>query len=155
MQAVVTARRADPVYVSCGHRVSLNTATTLVKNTSKCRIPEAINAADLISRNLVDKVKRCRSIHDIEDIRWCGKLFKKSLHRCVTRGSPVDFSISQVTTKRDAGLIKDFTQTSKTESPVSCAPPAKPDTHLSAETRSCPSIPHPFSYATIAGRKTN
>jgi len=50
-----TKDNANPVYVSPGHRVSLNTAIELVLKTSVYRIPEPTRLA----HNYLQKVRRC------------------------------------------------------------------------------------------------
>ncbi|GMH40770.1 hypothetical protein BSKO_08674 [Bryopsis sp. KO-2023] len=44
-----------PIYVSTGHRISLELGIELVKKCSLCRIPEPIRQADLRSRRIVRK----------------------------------------------------------------------------------------------------
>ncbi|KAK5575273.1 hypothetical protein RB653_010530 [Dictyostelium firmibasis] len=43
----------NPIYVSVGHRVSLETALKVVKLTSPYRVPESIRQADLLSRDYI------------------------------------------------------------------------------------------------------
>ena len=45
--------RANPVYVSVGHRISLASAGQLVRRCSRYRVPEPIRQADLRSRDLI------------------------------------------------------------------------------------------------------
>ncbi|MEM1658281.1 MAG: endonuclease V [Candidatus Jordarchaeales archaeon] len=51
--AAVSIKRLKPVYVSVGHKVSLNTAIKLVVETSKNRTPEPIRMAHSVSRSYV------------------------------------------------------------------------------------------------------
>lgn len=48
---------AEPIFVSVGHMISLNTAVEIVKRCTKqgCRIPEPVNVADLGSRLYLKK----------------------------------------------------------------------------------------------------
>lgn len=48
--AVYTRIGAKPVFVSVGHKISLETAVGIVLETSKFRIPEPLRQADLLSR---------------------------------------------------------------------------------------------------------
>lgn len=48
--AVVAPNTHNPIFVSTGHRVSLDTAVALVIAMSKHRVPEPIRQADLRSR---------------------------------------------------------------------------------------------------------
>jgi len=43
---------AKPVFVSVGHRVSLETALSIVRHTTKTRIPEPLRIADLTARRM-------------------------------------------------------------------------------------------------------
>ena len=43
----------NPVYVSVGHRVSLDTAVRLVLKCSRYRVPEPIRWADIKSREYI------------------------------------------------------------------------------------------------------
>ena len=43
-------RIANGLYVSVGHRVSLDTAVTMVKKLSKSRVPEPLRLADIASK---------------------------------------------------------------------------------------------------------
>lgn len=52
-RAAQAATSAKPVFISVGHRVSLDTAVALTRLVSKSRIPEPIRAADLRSRDLL------------------------------------------------------------------------------------------------------
>ncbi|KAF9920280.1 hypothetical protein FBU30_009910 [Linnemannia zychae] len=45
----------NPIFVSTGHKVSLDTAVALVRSCSRFRIPEPIRQADLKSRNEIKK----------------------------------------------------------------------------------------------------
>lgn len=45
----------NPIFVSIGHRVSLETAVALVRACSRFRVPEPIRQADLKSRNEIKK----------------------------------------------------------------------------------------------------
>ena len=51
-----------PVFISVGHRVSLETAVALTRLVSKSRIPEPIRAADLRSR---DQLRELREAADL------------------------------------------------------------------------------------------
>jgi len=44
---------ARPIYVSVGHKISLRTATKLVREVSRYRIPEPLRLADINSRKMV------------------------------------------------------------------------------------------------------
>ncbi|KAI3963655.1 hypothetical protein MKW98_021895 [Papaver atlanticum] len=44
-----------PIYVSIGHRISLDSAIELVRFTCKYRVPEPVRQADIRSRNFVQK----------------------------------------------------------------------------------------------------
>lgn len=48
--AVNTRIEAKPVFVSVGHKISLETAVAIVLETSKFRIPEPLRQADLLSK---------------------------------------------------------------------------------------------------------
>lgn len=48
--AVKTTERANPIYVSTGHRVALDTAVELVLQLSSRKLPEPIRRADRLSR---------------------------------------------------------------------------------------------------------
>jgi len=43
----------NPIYVSIGHKISLDSAVTIIKNMTKCREPEPIRIADRESRKLM------------------------------------------------------------------------------------------------------
>jgi len=43
---------AKPVYVSIGYKISLRTAVKLVREVTKCRIPEPLRLADINSRKM-------------------------------------------------------------------------------------------------------
>ncbi|MFP4646940.1 MAG: endonuclease V [Candidatus Acetothermia bacterium] len=51
--AVKTYTRANPIYVSIGHQIDLETATELVLLTSEFKMPEALRQAHIISREEV------------------------------------------------------------------------------------------------------
>uniref|UniRef100_A0A7S2RKM7 Endonuclease V n=2 Tax=Mucochytrium quahogii TaxID=96639 RepID=A0A7S2RKM7_9STRA len=53
--AVCTKGTTKPIFVSQGHRVSLNTCVDIVKNCCKHRIPEPVRQADLLSRDWLRK----------------------------------------------------------------------------------------------------
>jgi deoxyinosine 3'endonuclease (endonuclease V) len=53
----------NPIFVSIGHRVSLETAVALVRSCSRYRIPEPIRQADLKSRTEIKK--------------WCNSLARE------------------------------------------------------------------------------
>ncbi|KAI3837936.1 hypothetical protein MKW92_032290 [Papaver armeniacum] len=44
-----------PIYVSIGHRISLDSAIQLVRFTCKYRVPEPVRQADIRSRNFLQK----------------------------------------------------------------------------------------------------
>lgn len=46
----------NPIYVSCGHKLSLKTAQTVVYQCCRSRIPEPIRQADLRSREVIRKL---------------------------------------------------------------------------------------------------
>ncbi|KAG7029766.1 Endonuclease V [Cucurbita argyrosperma subsp. argyrosperma] len=50
-----TADSLKPIYISIGHRVSLDTAIRIVKSTCKFRVPEPIRQADIRSREYLRK----------------------------------------------------------------------------------------------------
>ena len=50
--------RSRAIYVSVGHRVSLERAVDLVRKTTRDRYPEALRIADRISRNMKGNEKR-------------------------------------------------------------------------------------------------
>lgn len=52
-----TDKSSQPIYVSTGHRVCLETSISLTKRVSKFRIPEPIRVADLGSRDYIRKMK--------------------------------------------------------------------------------------------------
>lgn len=54
--AVVRQGQAKPVYVSVGHKISLESAVRLVQRCQTTRIPEPIRQADLRSREYVRKI---------------------------------------------------------------------------------------------------
>jgi deoxyinosine 3'endonuclease (endonuclease V) len=59
LQAVRTSAEAtNPVYVSVGHKISLETAVKLVLACSLKRVPEPVRQADLLSRKYIRKEKR-------------------------------------------------------------------------------------------------
>jgi len=49
--AVTTRVGAKPVFVSVGHKISLETAIRIVLETSRLRIPEPLRLADLLSKS--------------------------------------------------------------------------------------------------------
>jgi len=55
--AVKTTDRANPIYVSIGHRVDLDTAVDLVLQTSSRKLPEPIRRADQLSRQATRRPK--------------------------------------------------------------------------------------------------
>ncbi|XP_022997458.1 endonuclease V isoform X2 [Cucurbita maxima] len=50
-----TVDSLKPIYISIGHRVSLDTAIRIVKSTCKFRVPEPIRQADIRSREYLRK----------------------------------------------------------------------------------------------------
>ena len=52
--AIVKPNQCKPIYVSVGHKISLDTAVTIVKKCQQSRIPEPIRQADLRSREYVN-----------------------------------------------------------------------------------------------------
>ncbi|ORZ37051.1 endonuclease V, partial [Catenaria anguillulae PL171] len=48
----------NPVFVSVGHRVALDTAVRLVVACCKFRVPEPVRLADLMSRDVVRRIQR-------------------------------------------------------------------------------------------------
>lgn len=48
-----TDSSSKPIFISVGHRISLDTAITLVTMTCKFRIPEPIRQADIKSRSYI------------------------------------------------------------------------------------------------------
>ncbi|KAK3269448.1 hypothetical protein CYMTET_22109 [Cymbomonas tetramitiformis] len=55
--AVAAPSCIKPVFISVGHRVSLETAVELTKRVSRTRIPEPVRAADLQSRELLRELE--------------------------------------------------------------------------------------------------
>ncbi|CAI8010605.1 Endonuclease V [Geodia barretti] len=53
-----SAEATNPVYVSVGHKISLDTAVGLVLACSLKRVPEPVRQADLLSRKYLRKEKR-------------------------------------------------------------------------------------------------
>jgi len=51
-------RTRNPVYISSGHRVSLETSVDLVKMCSLFRIPEPVRQADLKSRSYIRDLRK-------------------------------------------------------------------------------------------------
>ena len=45
-----TDKASNPVYISVGHKISLDTATSLVYTCCKYRVPESVRQADILSR---------------------------------------------------------------------------------------------------------
>ncbi|XP_004498613.1 uncharacterized protein [Cicer arietinum] len=50
-------RSLKPIFVSIGHRISLQTAITIIQMTCKYRIPEPIRQADISSRDYIRKIE--------------------------------------------------------------------------------------------------
>jgi deoxyinosine 3'endonuclease (endonuclease V) len=62
-----TQESTNPIYVSVGHRMSLDTALDLVNLTiTKFRIPEPIRQADLRGRELVKQIYDNDKLNDIK-----------------------------------------------------------------------------------------
>jgi len=58
IQALKTAKDTkNPMYISIGHKISLDTAKKVVLKCCKYRVPEPIRHADQISRELVRKME--------------------------------------------------------------------------------------------------
>ncbi|MEX2705994.1 MAG: endonuclease V [Candidatus Freyrarchaeum guaymaensis] len=55
--AVTTRVGAKPVFVSVGHKISLETAIRIVLETSRLRIPEPLRLADLLSKSRKKELK--------------------------------------------------------------------------------------------------
>lgn len=73
-----TAKSTNPIFVSCGHRVSLPSAVAIVGAACRHRVPEPIRMADLISR---DYLRRLRD-GAIEAPAWLEQLrFEASCRR--------------------------------------------------------------------------
>ncbi|KAJ8763856.1 hypothetical protein K2173_003638 [Erythroxylum novogranatense] len=53
-----TEDTSKPIFISIGHRISLETATEIVKMTCKFRVPEPVRQADIRSRDYIQKHKR-------------------------------------------------------------------------------------------------
>lgn len=50
-----TGGSLKPIFISIGHRISLDTAITIVKMSCKYRVPEPIRQADIRSREYLRK----------------------------------------------------------------------------------------------------
>lgn len=46
-----------PIFISIGHRISLQTAIMIVQMTCKYRVPEPIRQADIRSRDYIQKLE--------------------------------------------------------------------------------------------------
>ncbi|KAI5393918.1 hypothetical protein KIW84_060859 [Lathyrus oleraceus] len=55
-----------PIYISTGHRISLQTATAIVQMTCKYRIPEPIRQADIRSRDYIRKFEMNARLKQID-----------------------------------------------------------------------------------------
>jgi deoxyinosine 3'endonuclease (endonuclease V) len=70
-KAVLTVEECtNPVYVSVGHRLSLDTAVKLVVQCSKYRVPEPVRQADIQSRSFIqDNFKSVADrLHTIQEL---------------------------------------------------------------------------------------
>jgi hypothetical protein len=62
-----TEKSTDPLIVSVGHKVSLDTAINIVTNSCRFRVPEPIRIADLRSRHIIKKYDYEQDTFDILD----------------------------------------------------------------------------------------
>ncbi|KAJ6822246.1 putative endonuclease V isoform X1 [Iris pallida] len=53
-----TTGSSKPIYISIGHRISLNSSCKIVKMCCKFRVPEPIRQADIRSRSFLQKMQR-------------------------------------------------------------------------------------------------
>ncbi|OIW09248.1 hypothetical protein TanjilG_01219 [Lupinus angustifolius] len=52
-----TKASVKPIYISSGHRISLQTAIRIVQMTCKYRVPEPVRQADIRSRDYIRKLE--------------------------------------------------------------------------------------------------
>jgi len=62
-----TKDTTDPIIISIGHKISLNTALKVVKNTTLYRVPEPIRISDKKSRKIVKQYEKLKYVFNIED----------------------------------------------------------------------------------------
>jgi deoxyinosine 3'endonuclease (endonuclease V) len=62
-----TTKSTDPLIVSVGHKVTLDTALNIVKRCTKFRVPEMTRIADKRSRALIKHYEKIKSIYDIDE----------------------------------------------------------------------------------------
>jgi len=58
-----TDKSTNPIIISVGHRISLNTALEIIVNCCKTKIPEPIRQADLRSREKVKEIYDSEHYH--------------------------------------------------------------------------------------------
>jgi deoxyinosine 3'endonuclease (endonuclease V) len=61
-----TKDTTDPIIVSIGHKISLNTALKIVKDTTLYRVPEPIRISDKKSRQIVKQYEKIKNVFDID-----------------------------------------------------------------------------------------
>lgn len=59
----------NPIYLSIGHKISLDTAKRVVLKCSKYRVPEPIRFADNISRELVRKLEKKSQSQEVKTLQ--------------------------------------------------------------------------------------
>jgi len=69
-----TEETIDPIIVSIGHKISLETSLKIVKNTTKFRVPEPIRISDKKSRHIINEYNR-NNIFEVE--KYLNKEFLK------------------------------------------------------------------------------
>jgi deoxyinosine 3'endonuclease (endonuclease V) len=67
-----TEKSTDPLIVSQGHKITLDTALDVVKKCTKYRVPEPVRIADKRSRALIKEFEKTRKVFDIEE--YLGKI---------------------------------------------------------------------------------
>ncbi|XP_015576478.1 endonuclease V isoform X1 [Ricinus communis] len=81
----------DPIYISIGHRISLDTAINLAKMTRKYHLPEPVRQADLRSREYIRNHKS--TLLSLADGSWktttAIHLFNDMVSSAVLRGFPM------------------------------------------------------------------